>query len=90
MALLAKREKIIEMPLIADDIIATKEFHEKVSELYRLGGNGRRIFKNVQSLLGGIKEEGARAIQEFQDNQSWREPHKTVVSNTTSVRGFDL
>lgn len=53
------------MPLIAEDIIATKEFHKKISELYRLGGNGRRIFKNVQSLLGGIKEEGARAFRSF-------------------------
>ena len=53
------------MPIIADDIIASKEFHEKVSELYRLGGNGRRIFTKVQSLIGGIKEDGAGAFRRF-------------------------
>jgi superfamily I DNA/RNA helicase len=50
---------------IDNDIIVTKEFHEKVSSLYHLGGRNRNIYARVQSLLGGIKEEGERAFNQF-------------------------
>lgn len=77
------------MQLIADDIIASKEFHEKVSELYRLGGNGRRIFKNVQSLLGGIKEEGARAFRNFKTTNHGESRIKSCIKYDLGA-GFRL
>ena len=43
----------------------TKEFHQRVSSLYKLGGRNRNIFAKVQSLLGGIKEEGEKAFNQF-------------------------
>ena len=77
------------MQLIADDIIASKEFHQKVSELYRLGGNGRRIFRNVQSLLGGIKEEGARAFRSFRTTNHGESRIKSCVKYDLGA-GFRL
>ena len=77
------------MQLIADDIIASKEFHEKVSELYRLGGNGRRIFKNVQSLLGGIKEEGAGAFRNFKTTNHGESRIKSCIKYDLGA-GFRL
>ena len=77
------------MPIIADDIIASKEFHEKVSELYRLGGNGRRIFKNVQSLLGGIKEEGARTFRNFKTTNHGESRIKSCIKYDLGA-GFRL
>ena len=50
---------------IDNDIVATKEFHQRVSSLYKLGGRNRNIFAKVQSLLGGIKEEGEKAFNQF-------------------------
>ena len=77
------------MQIIADDIIASKEFHEKVSELYRLGGNGRRIFKNVQSLLGGIKEEGARTFRNFKTTNHGESRIKSCIKYDLGA-GFRL
>ena len=77
------------MQIIADDIIASKEFHEKVSELYRLGGNGRRIFKNVQSLLGGIREEGARAFRNFKTTNHGESRIKSCIKYDLGA-GFRL
>ena len=77
------------MQLIADDILASKEFHEKVSELYRLGGNGRRIFRNVQSLLGGIKEEGARAFRSYKTTNHGESRIKSCVKYDLGA-GFRL
>tara|TARA_B100000963_G_scaffold308782_1_gene284402 strand:- start:967 stop:3540 length:2574 start_codon:yes stop_codon:yes gene_type:complete len=51
--------------IIDNDIVATKEFHQRVSSLYKLGGRNRNIFAKVQSLLGGIKEEGEKAFNQF-------------------------
>ena len=65
--------------MIADDIVASKEFHQKVSELYRLGGNGRRIYSAVQSLLGGIKEEGARAFRPFRTTNNGETRVKSCI-----------
>ena len=75
--------------LIADDIMASKEFHEKVSELYRLGGNGRRIYKNVYSLLGGIKEEGARAFRRLKTTNHGESRIKSCVKYDLGA-GFRL
>ena len=36
--------------IIDNDIVATKEFHQRVSSLYKLGGRNRNIFAKVQSL----------------------------------------
>jgi len=77
------------MQIVADDIIASKEFHEKVSELYRLGGNGRRIFKNVQSLLGGIKEEGSRAFRSFKTTNHGESRIKSCIKYDLGA-GFRL
>jgi len=74
---------------IADDIIASKEFHEKVSELYRLGGNGRRIYKNVYSLLGGIKEEGAKAFRRLKTTNHGESRIKSCVKYDLGA-GFRL
>lgn len=67
------------MQIIADDIIASKEFHQRVSDLYRLGGNGRRIYEKVYSLLGGIKEEGARAFRRLQTTNHGESRIKSCV-----------
>lgn len=77
------------MQIIAEDIIASKEFHEKVSELYRLGGNGRRIYKNVYSLLGGIKEEGARAFRRLKTTNHGESRIKSCVKYDLGA-GFRL
>jgi len=52
--------------IIDNDIVATKEFHQRVSSLYKLGGRNRNIFAKVQSLLGGIKEEARKPSINFQ------------------------
>ena len=51
--------------IIDNEIVLTKEFHQRVSSLYKLGGRNRNIFAKVQSLLGGIKEEGEKAFNQF-------------------------
>ena len=51
--------------VIDNDIVITKEFHQRVASLYKLGGRNRNIFNKVQGLLGGIREEGAKAFTRF-------------------------
>ena len=51
--------------IIDNEIVITKEFHQRLATLYKLGGRNRNIFNKVQGLLGGIREEGAKAFTRF-------------------------
>ena len=57
-----KQDQVISMDI---QIVVTKEFHQLLDGLYKLGGKNRRIHNNVRGLLAGVDIVGARAFKQL-------------------------
>jgi len=75
--------------IIENDIVITKEFHQRLSVLYKLGGRNRNIYAKVQALLGGIKEEGERAFNQLPITNHGESRIKSCVKHDLGL-GFRL
>ena len=75
--------------IIENDIVITKEFHQRLSALYKLGGRNRNIYAKVQALLGGIKEEGERAFNQLPITNHGESRIKSCVKHDLGL-GFRL
>ena len=75
--------------IIDNDIVVTKEFHQRISAMYRLGGRNRNIYAKIQSLLGGIKEEGERAFNQLSITNNGENRIKSCVKYDLGL-GFRL
>ena len=58
--------------IIENDIAITKEFHQRLSAIYKLGGRNGNIYAKVRALIGGIKEEGERLFLLLNSNPNQR------------------
>ena len=76
--------------IIDNDIVVTKEFHQRISAMYRLGGRNRNIYAKIQSLLGGIKEEGERAFNQLSITNNGENRIKSCVKYDLGLGFFGL
>lgn len=75
--------------IIDNEIVVTKEFHQRLSALYKLGGRNRNIYGKIQTLLGGIKEEGERAFNQLPITNNGESRIKSCVKHDLGM-GFRL